>query len=306
VTDAYLNLLDEQRLLQGPPVTSETETDIETGPETGAETDTGAETGTETGEAGIEPKPKRQRRPNQLITTRLVVTEVDDGNFEPKEPAEARACFGNQIGCILRATATINDAKLWKIPDMKQSLLTKLHQVFLFPGRDEIKYKNPDKDPAMKKINRRAMGKFSGALSAWKVRVKARIIDKKEPYSEIVKDNPTITEEQFEIFKAACVAEAAKEKSEYMKGLQERNMGCHHLGSRGYAGKRSIWAKEDVERESLGIPDPLAEFTVPQERDVLRARYHWDPVKKVFETDAVTTEFMRLLVIFNLPPNFSF
>ena len=65
VADAYLNLLDEQQLLQGPPVTSETETDIETG----AETDTGAETGTETGEADIEPKPKRQWRPNQLITT---------------------------------------------------------------------------------------------------------------------------------------------------------------------------------------------------------------------------------------------
>ena len=82
-----------------------------------------------------------------------------------------------------------------------------------------------------------------------------------------------------------------------MKGLQQRNMGCHHLGSRGYDGKRSIWAKEDAKRESLGIPDPLADFTVPQERDILRARYHWDPVKKVFETDPVTTEFMRLLVI---------
>ena len=82
-----------------------------------------------------------------------------------------------------------------------------------------------------------------------------------------------------------------------MKGLQQKNIGCHHLGSRGYGGKRSIWAKEDAEAASLGIPDPLAEFTVPQERDVLRARYHWDPVKKVFETDPVTTEFMRLLVI---------
>ena len=82
-----------------------------------------------------------------------------------------------------------------------------------------------------------------------------------------------------------------------MKGIQERNMGCHDLGSRGYAGKRSIWAKEDAEAESLGIPDPLAEFTVPQEHDVLRAWHHWDLVKKVFETNAVTTEFMRLLVI---------
>ena len=74
-------------------------------------------------------------------------------------------------------------------------------------------------------------------------------------------------------------------------------MGCHHLGSHGYAGKRSIWAKEDAERESLGIPDPLADFTVPQERDVLRARHHWESVKKAFETYPVTTEFMRLLVI---------
>ena len=62
----------------------------------------------------------------------------------------------------------------------------------------------------MKKINKHAMTKFSDALSAWKTRVKAKIIDKKEPYSEIVKDNPTITEEQFQIFKEVCEAEAAK------------------------------------------------------------------------------------------------
>ena len=82
-----------------------------------------------------------------------------------------------------------------------------------------------------------------------------------------------------------------------MKGLQERNIGSHHLGSRGYDGKRSKWAKEDAEAASLGIADPLAEFTVPQERDVLRARHRWDPVRKVFETNTVTTKFMRLLVI---------
>ena len=82
-----------------------------------------------------------------------------------------------------------------------------------------------------------------------------------------------------------------------MKGLQERNIGSHHLGSRGYGGNRSKWAKEDTEAASLGIPDPLADFTVPRERDVLRARHHWDPVKKVYETTSVITEFMRLLVI---------
>ena len=114
--DAYLNLLEEQRFLQGPPVTSETETDIKTS----------AETGIETGEAGIELKPKRIRCPNQLITTRLVVTEMNFGNLEPKLHVEVHARYDNQIGCILQTTATINDEKLTKIPDM-ESLLTKLH-----------------------------------------------------------------------------------------------------------------------------------------------------------------------------------
>ena len=69
-----------------------------------------------------------------------------------------------------------------------------------------------------------------------------------------------------------------------MKGLQERNIGSHHLGSRSYGRERSKWAKEAA---SLGIPDPLADFTIPQERDVLKARHRWDPVKKDYETKPV-------------------
>ena len=60
----------------------------------------------------------------------------------------------------------------------------------------------------------------------------------------------------FQIFKAACEAEAAKKKSKYMKGLQQRNIGSHHLGSRGYGGKRSKWAKEDAEAASPGSQTP--------------------------------------------------
>ena len=154
---------------------TETQTGIETETETGAETQTGIGTGaeTETGAAsgsgaGVEPKAKRQRVPNKLRTTRLVVTEVDDGNFEPKAPEEARMCYGNQIGCIIWTTATINDDNLKKIENMRSSLLKKFHQIFLFPGRNEKDYEDPDKDPAMKKINKHAMTKFSDALAAWK------------------------------------------------------------------------------------------------------------------------------------------
>ena len=162
-------------LLLGPPVASGTETDTQTGAETetGAEIQTGIETGAETGAAsgsgvGVEPKAKRQRVPNKLRTTSLVVTEVDEGNFEPKAPEEARSCYGNQIGYIVWTTATINDEKLQKIENMRSSLLKKFHQIFLFPGRNEKDYEDPDEDLTMKKINKPVMTKFSDALVAWK------------------------------------------------------------------------------------------------------------------------------------------
>ena len=90
---------------------------------TGDETETGAETSG----AGLEPKAKRPRRPNQLMSTRLVVTEMDDSIFETIAPEEARLCYDNQIGCIIWTTATINDGKLQKIDNMRPSLLKKLH-----------------------------------------------------------------------------------------------------------------------------------------------------------------------------------
>ena len=117
--DEFLSLADDQPMLLGPPVASGTKTDTHTcaETETGAEIQTGIETGAETGAAsgsgtGVEPKAKRQRVPNKLRTTKVVVTEVDDDNFETTAPEEARRCYGNQIGCIVRTTATINDEKL--------------------------------------------------------------------------------------------------------------------------------------------------------------------------------------------------
>ena len=49
---------------------------------------------------------------------------------------------------------------------MRSSLLKKFHQIFLFPGWNEKDYKDPDKDPTMKKINKHAMTKFSDELAA--------------------------------------------------------------------------------------------------------------------------------------------
>ena len=91
---------------------------------------------------------------------------MDDGNFEPTAPDEARACYDNQIGCIVRTTATINNEKLQKIDNMRPSLLKKFHQIFLFPGRNDKDCEDPDKDSTMKKINKHAMTKFSNVLAA--------------------------------------------------------------------------------------------------------------------------------------------
>ena len=56
--------------------------------------------------------------------------------------------------------------------------------------------------------------------------MKAKIIDKKEPYSEIVKDNPTIMEEQFHIFKEDCETEAAKKSLSTGRGFKRGTLGA--------------------------------------------------------------------------------
>ena len=103
------------------------------------------------------------------------------GKFEPIEPREVAACYGNQLACILRDTANINTTKIRKNEHLKKLLLTRLHARFLFPGRnDDV---DPWDDDAMKKINNKALGKFSNALSAWKTRVKKAIEVDHETYA---------------------------------------------------------------------------------------------------------------------------
>ena len=76
------------------------------------------------------------------------------GEFEPIEPREVAACYGNQLECILRDTANINTTKIRKNEHLKKLLLTRLHARFLFPGRnDEV---DPWDDDAMKKIQQRS------------------------------------------------------------------------------------------------------------------------------------------------------
>ena len=211
------------------------------GTDTDATNDTGTETGADdvanysteggTSQASEGKKEKRTRHPIELGTVRLVATVVHPGEFDPIEPREVAACYSNQLAYILRDTANINTTKRRKNENLKKLLLTRMHARFLFPGRNDIV--DPWDDDAMKKINNKALGKFSNALSAWKTRLKKVIEVDHETYAEIVADNPKITIEDFEKFNETCNEEAAKARSEKGRKLQAKNLGNHRLGSRG-------------------------------------------------------------------------
>ena len=71
------------------------------------------------------------------------------GKFEPIEPREVAACYGNQLACILRDTANINTTKIRKNEHLNKLLLTRLHARFQFPDRkDDV---DPWDDEGMKK-----------------------------------------------------------------------------------------------------------------------------------------------------------
>ena len=95
----------------------------------------------------------------------MVITKMAPGKFEPLEPEEPRKCYGNQVGCILRECASINDDDLRSKEHLTQLLLTKLHKRFKFPDRDD-NIEQPWDDPKMKKINNHAMGMFNNDLAS--------------------------------------------------------------------------------------------------------------------------------------------
>ena len=112
---AFLDHMCSQLGDEGPNAASATDAEIESDstPDGTDGTDTGGADGTDTGgaEAANElanKKKERVRKPNMLGTEKLLVTEVHPGKFEPIAPAEVCKNYGNQIGCILRETASIN------------------------------------------------------------------------------------------------------------------------------------------------------------------------------------------------------
>jgi hypothetical protein len=111
--------------------------------------------------------------------------------------------------------------------------------------------------------------------ASWKGRVKKEIL-KGKTFEEVNKSNPTVMEVDYDEMKLKCDPNdiRTKEKSDWGKKLQSKNLGVHNLGSGGYRGKEKIWAREDAEYVVLGIENPWHRIEDPVARAVIRSKYH--------------------------------
>ena len=87
--------------------------------------------------------------------------------------------------------------------------------------------------------------------------MKRYLYTKKLSYEEIIKKEPTVTEEHLKVFEANCKIDAAKAKSVRGKEMKELNIGNHHLGSGGYRAATKKWVAEDKAAIDRGNNLPL-------------------------------------------------
>ena len=67
-----------------------------------------------------------------------------------------------------------------------------------------------------------------------------------------------------------------KKLREWGKDARAKNLAPHNLGSRGYAGKEKVWAKEDLERKG---PNPYDRIKDSKMARFLRTHYKVNPKK---------------------------
>ena len=114
-------------------------TDVEGGNVTtddgGGNRTTDVEGGNVTTDGGGDKIKKKMRHPNKLRTGRVSVLTIDEAKFELATPESVAAGYGNDIGCILRDTVSINETSL-RDPSrdhLQVLLIQKLHDGFKFP-----------------------------------------------------------------------------------------------------------------------------------------------------------------------------
>jgi hypothetical protein len=143
-------------------------------------------------------------------------------------------------------------------------------------------YRNQD----LKKniVNTYALTRFTKHLSSYKTMLREMIADH-EPFKEVHRHFPWMTEEDFKIFLANEADDFTKAQSKWGKDLAEKNIGHHCLGCRGYDGKKPKWDKEDQAYIEQGIKNPYKRYVDPLFRAFVRSRY-----RKETETEKLITD----------------
>jgi hypothetical protein len=198
--------------------------------------------------------------------------EVDVANGEPLLPETVAASYGNDLGCILQDTFSINETML-RDPSrhhLQTLLIMKLHKRYRFP-----KDYNDETDLTTNLVNTKSLTKFTKALSSWKSRLREMICYGKD-FSEVSMAYPQITEEEWTIFKETTAKPATQDMRNWGLQMRDKNLGTHYLGSRGYYCKRHKWRKEDANNARDGIPSPYEGYRNHREQEFIRAHYRHD------------------------------
>ena len=178
----------------------------------------------------------------------------------------------------------------------------KLHERYKFPAPED----DPDKYNNTKVpgniVNNAALNKMSNALSSWKTRVMKMLFKDEKSFAEILKKEPMITAAELREFKAMSESKEGKAHSDRGKDLRSKNIGTHHLGQGGYRKFMPIWEKEDAERRANNLPVRLPQYTDPQTRQYLWARYKEDPVTKEFSTTDYKVKTLERHLVSNTTP----
>ena len=236
-------------------------------------TTTDGEGGATTDGGSASKKARKDRTPIMVdVGTRSIITRVSAKGV-PEEPENVVKGYSLQLAAILRNTVTINTENL-KSEENRGfliSLFRKLHARYAFPGDEENKYNNNEYNG--NPVNKYAIKTMTKALGNWKALVKTLIFKKKLSYPELIKKEPLVKEEDYNLFKARCNSVVGKAKSKKGKDMRSLNIGTHHLGSGGYRAAMPKWEKEDDEARAKGLTPPFADIKEPQAKNFIRARF---------------------------------
>ena len=197
---------------------------------------------------------------------------MDPKSSVPIAPYETAKTFGNQIGCIVRTFGNVNaEAHQSKenVP-LATLLVEKLHARYKFPED----YDNTDLKT--NPVNRLFLGKCNKATQTWRTALREMVKDGAD-FDRIHATWPSISEQDLADFNTAEEEEQRKKLREWGKDARVKNLAPHNLGSRGYAGKEKVWAKEDAERKG---PNPYDKIKDPKMSRFIRAHYKKDPKNK--------------------------